>query len=79
MVMRVTDWGKSECRPVIGRIGIATSSHAKAGRLPLGVSSQERLENRLTGGKQMNVEPLDMCTFWLDVKIVRLGGCKLVL
>ena len=52
----------------MGRIGIATSSYAKAGRLLLGVSSQERLKNRPTEGKQMNAEPLGMCTFWRDVK-----------
>ena len=64
----------------MGRIGIETLSYAKAGRLPLGVSSQERSQNQLTEGKQMNVEALDMCTFWLDVEfIVRLGGCILVL
>ena len=65
--MRVAEGGKSECRPVMGRIGIATSSYAKAGRLLLGVSSQELLKNRLTEGKQMNAEPLGMCAFWHDV------------
>jgi hypothetical protein len=63
----------------MGRIRIETLSYAKAGRLPLGVSSRESLENQLTEGKQMNVEPLDMCTFWLDVEfVVKLGGCILV-
>src|ERR1700704_1211063 len=42
----------------MGRIGIEPLSYAKAGRLPLGVSSQESLENPLTEGKQMNAERL---------------------
>ena len=36
--MRVEERGKSACHPVMGWIGIATSSHAKAGRLPQGLS-----------------------------------------
>jgi hypothetical protein len=35
--LRVEDGGKSERRPVIGRIGVSTLSHAKAGRLPPGL------------------------------------------
>lgn len=38
--MRVQECGKREWRPVIGRIGIQTLSHAKAGRLPHGLRWQ---------------------------------------
>ena len=41
LVLRVKDGGESECRSVIDRIGVETSSHAKVGRLPLGLSSQD--------------------------------------
>ena len=50
---RVKEEGASECRSVMERIGIAphrrwaTSSHAKAGRLPSGLHSRESLSNRL--------------------------------
>src|SRR6266481_7840179 len=48
--MRVEEGGASECYPVMGWIGVALtvarSPHAKAGRLPHGLSSQERLANR---------------------------------
>jgi len=50
--MRVEEDGKSECRPVMGRIGVATSPHAKAGWLPSGVSSQESLVIRPLEGEQ---------------------------
>ena len=43
MAVREQDWGESERCPVIGRIGVETSPYAKAGRLPLGLSPQERL------------------------------------
>jgi hypothetical protein len=43
MVVREQERGKSERRSVTERIGVATSSHAKAGRLPYGLSSQENL------------------------------------
>ena len=42
-VMRVREVGGSERRAVMARIGIETSSHAKAGRLPTGLSSQDGL------------------------------------
>jgi len=51
--LRVWEDGESECRSVIERIEVersitrATSPHAKAGRLPSGVSSRESLTNRL--------------------------------
>jgi hypothetical protein len=43
---RVEEEGASEGRPVTGRIGVATSPHAKAGRLPSGVGGCERSANR---------------------------------
>jgi hypothetical protein len=51
LVLRVKDGEESECRSVMERIGIATLSHAKAGRLSLGVSSQESGQNLLNGRK----------------------------
>ncbi|AVK72218.1 hypothetical protein BJN34_0175 [Cupriavidus necator] len=41
LAVRVRDVGKSECRAVMVRIGVETSPHAKAGRLPTGQSSQD--------------------------------------
>jgi len=41
--MRVKEKGKSECCPVMGRIGVATVPHVKTGRLPYGLSSQENM------------------------------------
>ena len=59
MGLRVEDAGKSEGRSVMKRIGIEAhkpiSSHAKAGRLPAGLSSRESLSNRYKVGKQMAV------------------------
>ena len=46
MGLRVKDEGGSEGRPVMGRIGVATSPHAKAGRLPSGVGGREPSANR---------------------------------
>lgn len=43
--VRVEECGKSECRSVMDRIGIATSSRAKARRLPQGLSSRDCLQN----------------------------------
>ncbi len=47
----VQERGESEGRPVMGRIGVeprlAISLHAKAGRLPHGLLSQESEANRL--------------------------------
>ncbi|EFG19013.1 hypothetical protein M135_2012 [Bacteroides fragilis str. S36L5] len=39
--MQAQECGKSECRPVMGRIGVSTLPYAKAGRLPHGDSLQE--------------------------------------
>jgi hypothetical protein len=52
IAVRVEDEGESECRSVIERIGVeplATLLHAKAGRLPSGLSSRESPANRLRG------------------------------
>jgi hypothetical protein len=38
--------GKSEGRPVMGRIGVEIALSAKAGRLPQGLSSREYLRKR---------------------------------
>ena len=43
------DAGRSECRPVVGRIQVRNLPGAKASRRPAGVSLQDRLENRLEG------------------------------
>jgi hypothetical protein len=43
--VRVEECGKSEGRSVMERIGFETSTHAKAGRLPRGLSLQESLNN----------------------------------
>ncbi|REE19753.1 hypothetical protein B0G71_2867 [Paraburkholderia sp. BL27I4N3] len=39
--MQVWDDGESESRSVMGRIGVGTLPHAKAGRLPSGLPSQD--------------------------------------
>ena len=49
--VRVEERGKSECRPVIGRRGVATSPYVKTGRLPYGLSSQENRQNFINGRK----------------------------
>ena len=52
IAVRVEDEGESERRSVIERIGVeplATLLHAKAGRLPSGLSSRESPANRLRG------------------------------
>src|SRR5262245_46585758 len=52
IAMRVEDEGKSECHSVTEWIGVeplAKSLHAKAGRLPSGLSSRESPANRLRG------------------------------
>ena len=51
MAVRVQERGESERRSVMGRIGVATLSYAKAGRLPHGLSSQESFQNLLYGRK----------------------------
>jgi hypothetical protein len=45
LAQRVKECGESQCRPVIGRIRVATSPDAKASRLPRGLSWQESLIN----------------------------------
>lgn len=51
MEVRVEERGESERRSVMDRIGVATSSRAKASRLPQGLSSQESDQNHLNGRK----------------------------
>jgi len=41
LIVRVWEDGKSECRAVMVRIGVERSPHAKAGRLPSGLPSQD--------------------------------------
>jgi RNA-directed DNA polymerase len=53
MAMRGEDIGRSECRTVMVWIRVATSLGAKASKRPIGLLSQENLENRLYEGKQM--------------------------
>ena len=66
MAVREQDRGRSECRPVIGRIGVETLLHAKAGRRPHGLSLQESLENHLNGGKANGRCYIGVCTFRRD-------------
>ena len=49
VAMRVEDRGESERLAVMAGIRTETLSDAKAGRLPLGLTSQENLINRSTG------------------------------
>ncbi len=53
--MGVRDWdvGRSECRPVMGRIRVSTLPGAKASPRPTGPSLQESLENHQQEGTQM--------------------------
>jgi len=43
MAVRAKERGKSERHPVTGWIEVETSLHAKAGRRPHGLSSQESM------------------------------------
>ncbi|MCY1289127.1 hypothetical protein D9M68_469890 [compost metagenome] len=43
LAVRVWEVGESERRAVMVRIGVETLLHAKAGRLPTGLSSQDGL------------------------------------
>ena len=52
-MLRVEECRKSECRPVMGRIRIATSSDAKASRLLRGHLWRENLIKSMNAGKQM--------------------------
>ncbi len=47
MEQRVKDAGESEGRAVTARIGVQDLPHAKAGRLPAGVSLRDNTANRL--------------------------------
>ena len=47
LAVRVWEVGESERRVVMIRIGVETSPHAKAGRLPTGLSSQDDWLTRL--------------------------------
>ena len=46
----VKDAGESECRPVIGRIGVPTLPHSKERPLPAGLGSRERPRKGYTRG-----------------------------
>src|SRR5262249_43307785 len=50
--LRGEEEGASECRPVMGRIGLATLPHPKGGRLPAGVGGRERSANRRRGRRR---------------------------
>jgi hypothetical protein len=52
MGLRVKDRGESECRPVMGRIGVVTSPRTKGGRLPRGVGGCEPSANRHRGRRR---------------------------
>src|SRR5271170_2642456 len=58
MGLRVQEEGASECRSVMGRIGVASwwQDHpaAKAGRLPSGVGVREPWANRLEEAMQIS-------------------------
>ena len=67
MGRRVKDEGGSEGRPVMGRIGVATSPRAKASRLPSGVGGREPTANRrggqsrsVAGGNARGAAPADL-------------------
>ncbi len=55
MGMRVAEDGKSESHAVMAWIGIEISSHAKACRLPSGLSSRESLAIRQKEAKRHEV------------------------
>ena len=48
--LRVRDAGESESLAVMVRIGVQTLLHAKAGRLPAGLSSRENLSAKQKTG-----------------------------
>jgi hypothetical protein len=82
MAVREQDREKSECRPVIGRIGVETLLHAKAGRRSRGLSSQESFENHLNERKANGRCNMGVCTFrrdehyhvrWLKMSIVKVS------
>jgi RNA-directed DNA polymerase len=54
--MRAKERGKSECHPAMGWIRVVTSSYAKAGRLPQGLSEQENWSYPTKEEKQMTAE-----------------------
>jgi hypothetical protein len=41
LIVQVWEDGQSECRSVMDRIGVGTLPHAKAGKLPSGLPSQD--------------------------------------
>jgi RNA-directed DNA polymerase len=55
--MRAKERGKSKCHPVMGWIGIATSSYAKARRLPQGMRMTRKPDQTTMEEKQMTAEP----------------------
>jgi hypothetical protein len=82
MGWQVWEGGESECHSVIEWTGVEsmiTSPHAKAGRLPPGVSSRENLVNSLYAGKQMTAgygladAPVSGGTWLPQVSIVKYG------
>jgi hypothetical protein len=54
--MRAKERGKSEGHPAMGWIRVVTSSYAKAGRLPQGLSEQENWSYPTKEEKQMTAE-----------------------
>jgi hypothetical protein len=49
---RVKEEGGSECRAVMGRIGVATSPCPKGGRLPSGIGGRKPSANRRRGRRR---------------------------
>jgi hypothetical protein len=54
-------------------IGVEISPHAKVGRLPHGLSSQESWQNHLNGGKANGRSNMGVCTFRRDMERHQLG------
>ena len=52
MEVRAWDVGRSDCRPVLGRIRVSTSPGTKVSPRPTGASLRERMENTLNGESQ---------------------------
>src|SRR5215212_9945402 len=62
MAVRVTDGGGSEGRAVIARIGVATSPHAQAGRLPPRSLGTREFGQPAAEAKQMTAIPIAPAT-----------------